>query len=179
MQSRTRILTAISVVSSIALAPGAAADGPFLGVKLNRTAIELDTLPQPGLIDTERTRPAVLAGYSFGGFEIALEYWRADTGPATCPPAVACPAVFIPTEVELTTFTLGYEWPVSSEWSVAVRGGIETARADYAGSPFEDDTAAFGATARYHLSERATIGLDFSGSGFETRSVGLEVRWRF
>lgn len=179
MESRNRIMIAVGVVSSIAFAPGAAADGPFFGVKLNRTAIELDTVPQPGLIDTERTRPAVLTGYSFGGFEIALEYWRADTGFATCPPAVACPAIAVPTEVELTTFTLGYEWPVSSDWSFAVRGGIETARADYAGSAFEDDTAAFGATARYHVSDRATIGLDYSESEFETRSVGIEVRWRF
>jgi hypothetical protein len=156
------------------------AQGTFFSVRVDHTAIELDTLPDPGLIDTTRTRPAAAVGYRFGGgFEVALEHWRASTGFATCPAGVPCPAIAIPTEVRLTRMTLGYEWPLAPSWTIGVRGGVESGEADYGGSTFEDDTFTAGATFRYWLNDSTSVGLDLAGSEFKSRSVGLEFRIGF
>ncbi len=174
---------AVVALSLFLVATGAHADGPFLGVKANRTDIDYVQQFQPSQIQVTRSRPALFAGYRFAnGFELALERWAADTGTATCPPDVICPLtlVAVRTHVRLVSLTAGYEWPLSNRWSFAARVGAEFGRFEYSTNPVLDETSALaGVTLRVRVADGWSVGLDVSASDSETRSIGAELRFGF
>lgn len=172
-----------TIIAFIALAvTGAAhADGPFAGVRLSHTTFDYVEAGNPWTIESDRVRPSVFAGYRFaGGLEFALDHSRGSTGTAGCPPGSVCPAVAVPTEVSLTSLTAGYAWPIANAWSVTARAGVEQARAEFEnfGRTREESLLA-AATLGYHLSSRVSVGLDVAASGFNTRSVGIALRYDF
>lgn len=183
MNARFCVAIAAGTAFSLCAVPAAVADGPFIGVKLNRTEVDFVQTAQPGAIQATRTKPALFAGYRFGnGFEVALEHWSARTGFATCPPGIACPLILVavPTRTRLLQATAGYEWVLSGAWTIAARGGIESARFDLASTPANTETSAMaGITGRYHFGDGWSVGLDASASGSETRSVGAVLRFDF
>lgn len=171
----------LALALALCAATSAHADGPFVGVRLVNTTFDYVESGNPWTVESDRVRPAMFAGYrSAGGFEIAVDHSWGDTGIAGCPPGPPCPAVAIPTRVALTGVTAGYAWPIADDWSLTARAGVELARAKFAhvGTTREESLLA-AATLGYHLSSRVSVGLDVSASGFESRSVGLALRYDF
>lgn len=169
------------VLLTLAAAGVAHADGPFVGVRLAHTTFDYVESGNTWTIESDRMRPAVFAGYRFaGGLELALDHSSGNTGIAGCPPGSACPAIAVPTDVALTSLTAGYAWPIADAWSLTARAGMEQARAEFAnfGSTREGSLLA-AATLGYHLSSKVSVGLDVAASGFNTRSVGIALRYDF
>lgn len=166
---------------ALAAAGAAHADGPFAGVRLSNTTFDYVESGNTWTIESDRVRPAVFAGYRFaGGLELAVDHSRGSTGTGGCPPGSACPAIAVPTDVALTSLTAGYAWPITDAWSLTARAGVEQARADFSGfGRTREDSLLAAATLGYHLSSKVSVGLDVAASGFETRSVGIALRYDF
>lgn len=166
---------------ALAAAGAAHADGPFAGMRLSHTTFDYVEAGNPWTIESDRARPSVFAGYRFaGGLEFAVDYSRGSTGVAGCPPEQLCLAILVPTRITLTRLTAGYAWPIADAWSLAARAGVEQARAEFEnfGRTREESLLA-AATLGYHLSSRVSVGLDVATSGFNTRSVGIALRYDF
>lgn len=157
------------------------ADGPFAGVRLAHTTFDYVESGNPWTVESDRVRPSLFAGYRFaGGFEIAVDHSQGDTGAAGCPPGPPCLAVVVPTRVALTGVTAGFAWPIDNDWSLTARAGVELASTKFANvGRIREESLLAAATLGYHLSPRVSVGLDVSASGFESRSVGLALRYDF
>ncbi len=176
----TRMKALITLIA-LAAAGAAHAEGPFVGARISHTTFDYVESGNTWTIESDRVRPAVFAGYRFaGGLELALDHSRGSTGTAGCPPGSACPAIAVPTKVSLTSLTAGYAWPLADAWSLAARAGVEQARADFSGfGSAREDSLLAAATLGYHLSSNLSVGLDVAASGFESRRVGIALRYDF
>lgn len=182
--SRSIPAAAAFATLSLLVTTPVAAQGLLAAVKLNRATVDASIPPEPGVVDSTRTRGGLVLGYQLeNGVEFAMEHWSGSTGTAACRSATnPCPAVAIPTEGRFTSATVGYEFGGQQPGGIAfgVRGGVEFGRLRFGNvDTLSEVSALAGATVRYRFDDRWSVGLDVSASTFETRTIGLELRTKF